>query len=113
MTKGKNLQEIWDTLPEVRKQRIEARARELEAEYLTLQQIRKTAGVTQADVSEKLGMPQPNVSRLERGSDLLVSTLRQYVEAVGGTLTLTVKLPHHPPVNIQVPSDLVDQPLMM
>ena len=75
-----------------------------------LQEIRKVAGVTQASVSQKLGMAQSNVSRLEKGSDLLLSTLRQYIEAIGGTLTLTVELPHHSPVHIQVPSDLVEQP---
>jgi hypothetical protein len=48
MTKGKNLQSIWDKLPEERKQRILARAKDKTAEYLTLQELRKAVGLTQA-----------------------------------------------------------------
>jgi hypothetical protein len=50
MTKGKIMQSIWDKLPLERKQRILARAEELEAEYLTLQKLRKAAGLTQAEI---------------------------------------------------------------
>ncbi|ABB76076.1 transcriptional regulator, XRE family [Nitrosospira multiformis ATCC 25196] len=111
MTKGLIFQEIWNSLPSDRKAQIEARTRKLEAEYLTLQELRKEAGLTQAGVSQELGMPQSNVSRLEKGSDMLLSTLRQYVEAVGGKLNLTVELPNEPPIRLNVLSDLVDHPL--
>lgn len=109
MTKGPVLQEIWDNLPADRRARIEARTRNLEAEYLTLQELRKAAGLTQAEVSQELGMPQSNVSRLEKGADMLLSTLRQYIEAMGGTLSLTVELPDRPPIRLNLLSDLVDQ----
>lgn len=109
MTKGPTLQGIWDDLPAERKARIEARTRVLEAEYLTLQELRKAAGLTQAEVSQELGMPQSNVSRLEKGADMLLSTLRQYVEAMGGKLNLTVELPNKPPIRLNLLSDLVDQ----
>lgn len=109
MTKGPILQEIWDNLPADRKARIEAHTRDLEAEYLTLQELRQAAGLTQAGVSRELGMPQSNVSRLEKGSDMLLSTLRQYIEAMGGTLTLTVELPDKPPIRLNLLSDLVDR----
>jgi hypothetical protein len=46
MTKGKILQSIWDNLPDDRKERIQARTEELEVEYLTLQELRKAAGLT-------------------------------------------------------------------
>lgn len=58
-------------------------------------------------------MPQSNVSRLEKGSDMLLSTLRQYVEAIGGKLDLTVELPNEPPIRLNVLSDLVNPPLIM
>jgi hypothetical protein len=45
MTKGKILQSIWDNLPDERKERIQARMEELEGEYLTLQELRKAAGL--------------------------------------------------------------------
>lgn len=107
MTKGKILQEIWDNLPDERKQRIQARTEELEMEYLTLQELRKNAGLTQAAISQSLNMPQPNVSRLERESDMLLSTLRNYVNAMGGELTISVELPNKPPVRLNMLSDLV------
>jgi len=110
MTKGVMLQEIWDKLPDKRKKRILARAAELEAEYLTLQELRQAAGLTQARVSEALQIPQSNVSRLEKGSDMLLSTLRSYVEAVGGKLSLTVELPNKPPITLAGLGDLIDNP---
>lgn len=108
MTKGPQLQEIWDSLPEERKQRIQRRAEALKAEYLTLQELRKQTGLTQARVSQILEMPQSNVSRLEQNSDMLLSTLRSYVEAIGGKLSLTVELPDKPPIVLIGIGDLID-----
>lgn len=108
MTKGPHLQPIWDELPDKRKERIRARSEALQAEYLTLQELRKTAGLTQANVSKGLKMPQSNVSRLERSADMLLSTLRGYVEAVGGKLHLTVELPNKPPITLSGLGDLLE-----
>jgi len=108
MTKGKILQNIWDNLPSDRKERIQARTEELEVEYLTLQELRKAAGLTQAEISRNLEMPQSNVSRLERESDMLLSTLQNYIAAMGGSLIITVELPNKPPLRLSMLSDLVD-----
>ncbi|MGD1914522.1 MAG: XRE family transcriptional regulator [Rivularia sp. (in: cyanobacteria)] len=107
MSKGKILQSIWDNLPEERKQRIQARIEELETEYLTLQELRKATGITQAEISQSLQMPQSNVSRLEKESDMLLSTLRNYIHAMGGNLTISVELPNKPPVRLNLLSDIV------
>jgi transcriptional regulator with XRE-family HTH domain len=108
MTKGPVLQNIWDKLPEDRKNRIHERADELEAQYLALHELRKAAGLTQAAVSEILNMPQSNVSRLENNSDMLLSTIRAYVEAIGGTLNLSVEFPDKPPVMLTGLGDLIE-----
>jgi DNA-binding XRE family transcriptional regulator len=108
MTKGKMLQKIWDDLPEDRKKRIHTRAEELESEYLSLQELRKEAGITQADVSKLLHMEQGNISRLEKNSDMLLSTLRGYIEAVGGKLNLIVELPNKPPIVLEGIGDLIE-----
>jgi predicted XRE-type DNA-binding protein len=108
MTKGKILQNIWDNLPDDRKERIQARTEELEVEYLTLQELRKAAGLTQAEISRNLEMPQSNVSRLERESDMLLSTLQNYIAAMGGSLIITVELPNKPPLRLSMLSDLLD-----
>ncbi len=45
-----------------------------------------------------LGIGQEGVSRLEKRSDLLISTLRSYVEAMGGSLSLVAEFPERQPV---------------
>ena len=47
-----------------------------------------------------LGVRQDTISRLEKRSDMLLSTMRQYVESMGGQLELVAKFPDHPPVVI-------------
>jgi transcriptional regulator with XRE-family HTH domain len=108
MTKGEILQDIWDNLPSERKKNIEARAVARIKAYRSLQELRSAAGLTQEKVSEALNMPQGNVSRLERNSDMLLSTLQKYVEAVGGKLSLTIELPNQPPITLTGLGDLID-----
>ncbi len=108
MSKGPNLQKIWDKLPEKRKQKINKRATELKQQYLTLQELRNNLGLTQSMLSEELEIPQSNLSRLENSTDMRISTLRQYIEAIGGELELTVKIPGKEPVTLSGLDDLVE-----
>lgn len=110
MTKGPLLQAAWDKLPEERKRNIQARVTGRIEAYRNLQELRAAAGLTQASVSEALNMSQGNVSRLEKGSDMLLSTLQKYVSAVGGTLHLTVELPAKPPIPLTGLGDLIEPP---
>ena len=83
-----------------RRRRIEERAAELIAEEMTLRQLRKARQLTQARVAAELGITQDGVSRLEQRSDLLLSTLRKTVEAMGGSLSLVARFPDRPPVEL-------------
>ena len=47
-----------------------------------------------------LNIKQPSVSKIEKQADMYLSTLRSYVEAIGGVLELTVKLPEGPVLRI-------------
>ena len=85
--------------PDTRR-RIEERAAELIAEEMTLRELRKARQLTQARVAAELGISQDGVSRLEQRSDLLLSTLRKTVEAMGGSLTLIARFPDRPPVEL-------------
>lgn len=77
---------------------IEAEADRLQAEYLTLQELRKAREMTQVQLANTLGVQQATVAKYERQSDLLISTLASYVEAMGGQLKLTVAFPNKEPV---------------
>tara|TARA_B100000965_G_scaffold405585_1_gene440251 strand:- start:2816 stop:3172 length:357 start_codon:yes stop_codon:yes gene_type:complete len=81
-----------------RRHKIEARAAELIAEELSLRDLRHAHELTQQRMAEFLGVGQEGVSRLEKRSDLLISTLRSYIEAMGGRLKLVAEFPDRPPV---------------
>ena len=81
-----------------RRKKVELRAAELIAEEMTLRDLRKARALTQARMAEQLGITQDGVSRLEKRSDLLLSTLRKTVEAMGGSLSLVAEFPDRAPV---------------
>ena len=95
-----NVDDIIAKLDPERRRRIEERAAELIAEEMTLRELRKARQLTQARVAAELGISQDGVSRLEQRSDLLLSTLRKTVEAMGGNLSLIAKFPDRPPVEL-------------
>jgi len=78
--------------------KVESRAQELIAEEMTLRELRKARRLTQVRVAKTLGITQDSVSRLEKRSDLLLSTLRKAIEAMGGDLSLVAKFPDRPVV---------------
>ncbi|WP_067111558.1 XRE family transcriptional regulator [Sphingopyxis granuli] len=90
---GRSRSEIMATLPEDRRRRIEARAQELVAEVEGLKALRQLAERSQEQIAETLGVKQPSVHKIERQTDLYLSTLRRFVEAAGGKLELRVELP--------------------
>jgi DNA-binding Xre family transcriptional regulator len=85
-------------LSPARRKRIEARTAQLIAEEMTRQELRHARKLTQARLAKALGITQDGVSRLEKRSDLLLSTLRGYVEAMGGSLSLIAEFPDRKPV---------------
>ncbi len=85
-------------LSPAQRKKVEARAAELIAEEMTLRDLRKARELTQARMAEELGITQDGVSRLEKRSDLLLSTLRKSVEAMGGRLSLVAEFPDRAPV---------------
>src|SRR5215210_5637974 len=96
----KTLNDKMAELSESRRQKIEARAAELAAEEMSLRDLRRAHRLTQARVGKALKIGQDGVSRLEQRSDLLISTLRNYVEAMGGDLQLVARFPDRPAVAV-------------
>ncbi len=93
-----------------RRKKIEARAAELIAEEMSLRDLREALTLTQQRIADTLGIGQDSVSRLERRSDLLLSTLRSYIEAMGGSLSLIAKLPNREPVSLSGLTTMETQP---
>src|SRR5712692_8896781 len=81
-----------------RRKKVEARAAALIAEEMTLQELRQARKLTQVRIAKVLGISQDGVSRLEKRSDFLLSTLRKTVEAMGGNLSLVAEFPDREPV---------------
>ena len=79
-----NIERLRKELSPERKRKIAARAATIIAEERSLQELRRAHKLTQKKMAEVLGVGQDSVSRLEQRSDLLISTLRGYVEAMGG-----------------------------
>jgi hypothetical protein len=92
-------QKLSEISPE-RQKKIRARTRELVAREMSLRELRHAVNKTQKTVARTLNMGQDGISRLEKRSDLLLSTLRNYVEAVGGSLTLVAQFPDQEPIAI-------------
>ena len=80
------------------RKKVEDRAAELIAEEMSLRDLRKARKLTQARLAKTLGITQDSVSRLEKRSDLLLSTLRKTVQAMGGNVRIVAEFPNRAPV---------------
>src|ERR1700730_3659668 len=93
-----NVNQIIRKLSPAERKKVEERAAELIAEEMSLRDIRKARNLTQARVAKNLGITQDSVSRLEKRSDLLLSTLRKTVKAMGGDVRIVAQFPDRSPV---------------
>src|SRR5690242_11435539 len=89
----KNINQIIRDLPAERRAKVSARSRELIGEEMALQHVRKALHLTQEQMAKLLGIGQDSVSRIESRSDMLISTLRTYIEAMGGSLKVVAEFP--------------------
>jgi DNA-binding XRE family transcriptional regulator len=96
----KTLKEKLASLPPSRRRKIARRTRELIAEEMTMRELRKARNMTQVAMARALGVKQEQVSRIEKRTDLHLSTLRRSIEAMGGELILTAKFPDGAPVRL-------------
>jgi DNA-binding XRE family transcriptional regulator len=89
------------TLDPDRRDGIQAEADRLYREYLTLKELRKAQDLTQVQLAQTLGIRQSTLAQMEKRNDLMLSTLRSYVQAMGGELQLLVSFPGKEPVAIE------------
>jgi DNA-binding XRE family transcriptional regulator len=90
---GRTRSEIMASLSAADRAAVNARSTELHAEVEGLKALRMLAKQSQEQIARGLGVKQPAVLKIERQTDLYLSTLRRFVEAAGGTLELRVELP--------------------
>ena len=99
-----NFRKIRESMPPERQERIRKRTEELLAE-LPLQELRQARALTQEELAEVLGLNQATISKLERRTDMYLSSLRRFVEAMGGELEIAANFPEGR-VRIQLLEDL-------
>ncbi len=92
MTGHSKWNERRERMTPARKERVRRRTETMLQEML-LAEIRQLAGLTQTELAEALEVSQASVSKAEHATDMQISTLRRIVEALGGQLEITVKLP--------------------
>ena len=97
---GLDVEDAIAGLDPAERRKVEETAAEFVAEEMTLRELRKARRLTQASVARELGVSQDAVSRMEQRGDLLLSTLRRTVEAMGGSLSLVARFPDGPPVEL-------------
>ena len=93
---GRRINEVIAKLPKERRKRILKQANEISKEMVayadSLRVVRKALDKTQSRIGEDLGLSQNAVSQLESRTDLLLSTLRRYVKALGADLDIVVRM---------------------
>ena len=87
------LDDYMAKLPKKQQRAIKKRTAELIAEEATLRQLREARERSQVEMAEKLHIKQAAVSKLERRTDMYLSTLRSYIEAMGGKLEIIARFP--------------------
>jgi transcriptional regulator with XRE-family HTH domain len=94
----RNVNDIIKKLSPAQRKKVEARAAQLIAEEMTLRELRRARKLSQVRVAKELGIGQEGVSKIEKRADLMISTLRKTVEAMGGSLCLVAEFPDSDPV---------------
>ena len=90
---GRNpFRELTKEITPERRRRIDELKRELLAE-MPLHELRRARALTQKDLADTLHVTQPAIAKLEQRADIYVSSLRSYIEAVGGHLRIVAEFP--------------------
>ena len=101
---GRSLEEVTQSLSPEMHQKIENGTKDLilEVETLRLKQLRERWEISQQELAKILDISQPAVSKLENQQDILLSTLRQYVESLGGKLEIVATFPDRTSIKLEI-----------
>ncbi len=89
---AKKFQNLRNKMSQERREKIDAMTKDMLAE-MPMHELRRARKLSQEQLADLLEIKQGSVSKLERRTDLYISTLRRYIEAMGGELTLQARFP--------------------
>lgn len=92
---------LFEKLSPERRAKVEANAKAMIEEELTLRQLRKALKLSQDELADRLELSQGSTSRIESRADHRVSTVMSYVEALGGKLRLVAEFPGNHSVHLK------------
>jgi len=84
---------LRERMKPTQRDRANARVKELQTEML-LSELRKYSGKTQQEVAEALGITQPGLSKMEKQTDMQITTLDRIIESLGGKLEIVAHMPN-------------------
>lgn len=87
---AKKFSELRDKMSPESRARANAKAEQLRAEY-PLHELRRARGLSQEYIAKTLNVSQANVSKIEKRTDMYISTLRSHIRAMGGDLEIRAK----------------------
>ena len=93
MTKFTNLDDYVAKLPADRQSRITDKAKRL-SQSIELAKLRKMVNLKQSELADMMGVSQASISKVESGKDIQLSTLQNYVRALGGEVSIIAKMPN-------------------
>lgn len=103
-----SLKDMIADLSEEERRAVQVRTADLVAEEMTLRDLRRALAITQEQLAKSLNVRQANISQIEKRTDLLISTLRETIAAMGGSLDLVASFPNRPVVKISGLGDIVE-----
>ena len=92
---AETLESVLASLPKQQQEAIAEQTQKLIADEMTLRELRKARERSQRAVGEILNINQTAVSKIERRTDMYVSTLRRFIEAMGGELEIVARFAGH------------------
>ena len=105
---GRKFEDVLKGFTPERRARIEANADAKHKQYLALKELRIAHHMTQEQIAETLSIQQSSVAKMEKGGDMLLSTLMRFIKAMGGTMEIVVTMPDGSQVKLERMGDLND-----